>query len=216
MASKSDKSEEKTSPKNKKGSFLNANTNMIVSISAIGISLMTLFVLMYQSHLLSKQFELAQKHQYASVLPYLEIGPSVRSDAFHINLGNTGVGPAFIKDVYIVVDSTWYQLDIYGFVDQFAEASDSLGRFSYSSLYPGRVIQAGKNLNLLSVTGERESRNFLTFLDKHQPILVVEFASVFDQRWIIDSRFLSTPIPKEEYVPIYVRRFKNTMPQKTI
>lgn len=53
---------------------------------------------------------------------------------------------------------------------------------------------------------ERQVTNFQSFLDKHQPVLVVEFASVIDERWILDSCFLSTPVPIEDYEPIYTRK----------
>lgn len=187
--------------------ILIGNPNLILSLSAMAISLFTLFILMYQSHLLSRQFELAKKQQYASVLPYLEIGPSFGSDFFHVYLNNTGVGPAFIKDVYIVADSTYYQLDLFGFISEFSTPEDSLGAFSYSSLYPGRVLQAGAELRLLSTSGSiHDTRHLRNFLFNKAPILVVEFASIYDQRWILDSRFLSTPIPKEDYEPWYIAK----------
>lgn len=180
----------------------NRNTNLIISLSAITISLFTLFILIYQSQLLSRQFELAQKQQFASVLPYLEIGPSFGLDYFHIILMNTGIGPAFIKDVYIYDNGEKYQLDLYGYITKFRTPQDSLGQLRYSSLFPGRVIQAGNDFVLISsdasVRDAQQLRNF--FMSRENFMLVIEYASVFDERWIIDSAFLSVPIPKDEYV----------------
>lgn len=180
----------------------NRNTNLILSLSAITISLFTLFILIYQSHLLSRQFELAQKQQFASVLPYLEMGPSFGMDYFRFLIMNTGIGPAFIKDVFIYENGEKYQLDLYGYVSEFSTPDDSLGSIRYSSLFSGRVIQPGTEFLLIasdeSVQDAQMLRNF--FMKREHFMLVIEYASVFNERWIIDSRFLSSPIRKDEYI----------------
>lgn len=56
----------------RKSKFWN-DSNKLVSFSAILISAVSLFILIYQTNLASKQFELEQKQQLASVKPYLQI-----------------------------------------------------------------------------------------------------------------------------------------------
>lgn len=176
------------------------NANRIVSISAISISLFTLFILIYQSRLLSRQFELAQKQQYASVLPYLEIGPSFGSDYFRIILSNTGIGPAFIKDVYILYNDDKYALDLFQFLNEFATPADSLGQYGYSSLYTGRVLQPGTVHELIwSDASPFDAGKLRTFFIEKDIVLVIEYASVYDERWILESTYPPIPIPKGEY-----------------
>lgn len=177
------------------------NANRIVSLSAISISLFTLFILIYQSRLLSQQFELMQKQQYASVLPYLEIGPSFSGDRFHITLSNTGIGPAFIKDVFVIYEGEKYQLDAYGFLEKFVTPEDSLFNITYSSLYEGRVMQSGADLMLIgAINSERNAYHLRRFfMEKESLVFGLEYASVYDERWILESRYPPIPIPKEEY-----------------
>ncbi len=177
------------------------DTNRIVSISAISISLFTLFILIYQSRLLSRQFDLAQKQQFASVLPYLEIGPSYSGDTFHITLSNTGIGPAFIKDVFAIYEGERHQLDAYGFLEKYVTPEDSLLNITYSSLYEGRVIQPGTDLMLIgAINSTRDAQNLRSFfMEKESLIFGIEYASVYDERWVLESIYPPIPIPKEEY-----------------
>jgi hypothetical protein len=69
---------------------------MLVSLSAVLLSLCGLFVSLYETSIMREE-------QYASVWPHVEIGPSVDGNdlslAFRIQ--NTGVGPANIKAAYL-------------------------------------------------------------------------------------------------------------------
>lgn len=79
----------------RKKSFWNADK--IVSLSAMAIALFTLVVLLYQSNILERQYELTVKQQKASVLPYIFFGDSFSEDYYEIFIENKGMGPAFIK-----------------------------------------------------------------------------------------------------------------------
>jgi hypothetical protein len=200
---KSSKSVKKQTRKvTKKKIFWNADK--IVSLSAISISLFTLIILIYQARLLNRQFEVQRQQQYASVLPYLEIGPSFGNDYFQINIGNTGIGPAFIKDVYVMNSKERFSLDFYDYYTKYAsqELQQSVGAVSYSRLYQGKVLQAGQIVKMISKTGDYdEVKNFSNFFIKQDSFkLVVEYASVYDERWIIDSDFPPNPMPKKEYI----------------
>lgn len=199
---------EKDSPKPRKKYYHNNrrnksawNANRIVSISAICISLFTLFILIYQSRLLSRQFEQAQKQQYASVLPYLEIGPSFGYDYFRVVLSNTGIGPAFIKEVFILYNDEKYEMDLFRFLEEYATPADSIGQYGYSSLYPGRVIQPGSFHELIwSDASSFDAGKLRDFFTTKDIVLVIEYASVYDERWILESTYPPIPIPKGEYV----------------
>ena len=68
------------------------NSDKIVSISAILISLATMAIYLYQTHLIKKQ-------QNASVMPYIRIMYSFDNDRFEVLVLNEGLGPAFIDEV---------------------------------------------------------------------------------------------------------------------
>jgi hypothetical protein len=177
------------------------NTNRIIGLSAIAISLFTLFILIYQSRLLSRQFELAQRQQFASVLPYLEVGPSFGLDYFRITLSNTGIGPAFIKDVFVYYNDERHEMDLHRFLEKFSTPEDSIVQIRYSSLFNGRVIQPGAELVLISADESphhaAKLREF--FMSKDSLIFGIEYASVYDERWVLESTYPPIPIPKDEY-----------------
>ncbi|KEO72274.1 hypothetical protein [Anditalea andensis] len=78
------------------------DSNRLLSFSAMFISAVTLFILIYQTSLATKQFDLEQKQQLASVMPYLLVATSYMSeDEFTVTVENLGIGPAFIKNVQV-------------------------------------------------------------------------------------------------------------------
>lgn len=92
-----DKVEESKEPEFKRERKV-LKAEMIVALSAIFISVMTLFVYMYQAHIMRQQ-------QHASVWPYLEWAMEVSvNNEMHIAVINKGVGPAIIKSNSIKLD----------------------------------------------------------------------------------------------------------------
>ncbi|MFD2035042.1 hypothetical protein ACFSKL_09580 [Belliella marina] len=76
------------------------DSNRLLSFSAIFISVVSLFILIYQTSLATKQFELEQKQQLASVMPYLQQWNGYQDEEeFSIIVENFGIGPAFIKNL---------------------------------------------------------------------------------------------------------------------
>ena len=65
------------------------DTDRILSVSAMVIGVGSLFVILYQTHLM-------RQSQHASVMPYLMIGFTSNSGGIHVNLRNAGIGPALI------------------------------------------------------------------------------------------------------------------------
>lgn len=83
----------------KKESFLSWITGpeMLVGISAILLSVCGLVVSIYETSLI-------REDQYASVWPYMEVGPSFRGEGLRIMIQNTGVGPAKIRSAAVIDD----------------------------------------------------------------------------------------------------------------
>ena len=78
----------------KKQKKIKIKTELVVAISALFISLFTVFIYVYQARIMAKQ------HQ-DSVWPYIYCGKSLGNDGYTIKIFNKGIGPAIIKAVEI-------------------------------------------------------------------------------------------------------------------
>lgn len=154
-----------------------------LSILAIIASVGTLFTVVYQTNLIRKQ-------QYASVLPYLEIWNSQKSDSYRLILVNNGIGPAFIEDVKIVYLDSVYQMDPAEFLSQEINKSDSIRGFSYSNIKKGRIIPSGTQIELLKKSGDpKEVKRLWSWFSgndperKEVPEIEIEYSSVYGEKW---------------------------------
>src|SRR5688572_27106200 len=80
-------------------------SEMIVAIAAIAVSIMTLFVYIYQARIMMDQ-------QHTSVWPYVEwestnINTETEQE-YYIEVVNKGVGPALVKDTKLTLDGVRY------------------------------------------------------------------------------------------------------------
>ena len=91
-----------------------SSPQMLVSLSAVVLSICGLFVAIYETSLMREQQEIMRQEQYASVWPHIEIGPSSLDDIYQIRIQNTGVGPAQIRGAAIKwngnIIENWYEL----------------------------------------------------------------------------------------------------------
>ena len=182
-------------PQPRKRKFWNADK--IVGLSAMSIALFTLVVLLYQSHILDKQYELTVKQQKASVLPYLLLGPSLQEDKFVITLQNKGLGPAFIEGLYVKENDSVFLLD--NILDSFFEdirlEESNLNKISYSSIFHGLALEAGGEMELILAEGENSALesldNFYSkfFSGNSRNVFIVEYQSVFEESWVVTSSF---------------------------
>lgn len=179
------------------------NADKIVSLSAMAIALFTLVVLLYQSYILDKQYELTVKQQKASVLPHLLLASSWSDNSYEIFIQNKGLGPAFINGLYFKEkDSTHIFVSMKDFYDQ-SNPKNFLSRYTESGVIPGLVISPGEKYQLLSVTDSVQKIEPLKkFFQKYfsgyrSSVFFVEYESVFEDAWIVESSF--NYFTKEEY-----------------
>lgn len=166
------------------------SSEKIVSISAILISLLTFISIVYQNNLL-------QKHQSASVLPYLEIWNSQNTDRYELILMNNGIGPAFIKDIRVVYNDSTYKMDPYGFFANVIKPQDStLEDVYYSNVIPGRLIPAGERFEMLGHEGTISTAKTLAswFAGGDKVRVEIEFESVYEERWLA-AGIAQEPVP---------------------
>ncbi len=125
------------------------NADKIVSISAILISLGTMGVYIYQTHLIQKQ-------QHASVMPYLMTTTSrYGDDHFLVELHNDGLGPAFIEEVNVHYLGKKYEgADLATFFSNLdPNRAKRKGWYSTTSnVLPGQLYATGHNVKMIEIS----------------------------------------------------------------
>ncbi len=153
----------------------------LIGISALLVSIASVSVIFYQTHLMQKQ-------QYASALPYLELWNNGGSDAeYRLSLINNGIGPAFIKEVRVIYKGKMYEGDQTEFLYKviFPQDTSFLQDYSYSNLYNGRMIPAGKEFSLLHIQNSeiQASKYRKLFGNQDSAKLEIIYSSVYDEKW---------------------------------
>ena len=155
------------------------STDRLLSFTAITISICTLLVFSYQTHLIRQQ-------QYASVLPYLEVGNYYSfTPEYKFTITNNGVGPAMIKSIEVVFkDSLTYE-SLIDYVTNHIVPHDSLD-FAYSDLMVGKLLPADEEIPLLINQGGSESAKVLYDVVNNDSLeIIIEYESIYGQRWQI-------------------------------
>src|SRR6186997_391236 len=88
--------------------FDQSTTDRIVSLSAMAVSIGSLFIIVYQTYL-------TRQAQHASVLPYLYFSLSSNDEGVAVRLTNSGIGPAVIDDVRVHYQAREIVGDAYDF-----------------------------------------------------------------------------------------------------
>lgn len=163
------------------------NTEKLLSYLAILLSVGTLLVFIYQTNLIRKQ-------QYAGVYPYLEMGFHNRGFAdLKYVLTNVGVGPAILERVEVEDKEGSYEGSFSDYLVMLInrEQPDSI-YYSYSDITVGKMIPAGKSIELLACDSPYSSKRVLGLIEKYQVELNITYTSVYGERWYISS---STTVP---------------------
>lgn len=158
------------------------STDRIVSISAILVSISTLLVIIYQTHLMGEA-------QRASVMPYLEISMSVRGDRQVLRVTNTGIGPAMIREVRILTPDSVFQGGPFVFSKRLINVSEDFDWYSTDLLIPDRLIIASQSLSAFSHSVEGTRGNWIsdTFKFPYNPqgwaVIEISYESIYGDRW---------------------------------
>ena len=128
------------------------NSEKLLGLSALFISLMTLIVFVYQTNLIRKQ-------QYMTVYPHLDI---VNNNSGSLNykyvLENRGVGPAFITSIEVSdLNGNKYD-DLVAYVEANLPAKDSIA-YHYSDIGIGRLISANEKIYLFGLSDPQYLKN---------------------------------------------------------
>ena len=168
------------------------NSEKLLSLSALLVSLLTLIVFVYQTNLIRKQ-------QYRSVFPYLILSNEASGSLdYKYLMINQGIGPAMIQSIE-VIDSTGTSYEsILDYVNTQISDKDSI--FFYNSdIYAGRLIPAGDQIPLFGMVDETQLRKYgvkntvkgtnrlRTILNSDDLIIKITYASIYDERWLLES-----------------------------
>ncbi len=165
------------------------NSDRLFGVAAFLISMGTFFVYIYEARLLQKQ-------QYASALPYLEMWNSGGPTNYRLLLVNNGVGPAFVRNVRVHHRGKVYQMDHVAFYNKVRNPDDTTD-FVTTNINPGRVIPAGREIELLIVTGSREKvKRFRRLFDGDDAEIEITYASVYEEQWRL--RGVKNPPQKQD------------------
>ncbi len=167
------------------------NSDKIVSLSAMSISLITLIIFIYQTNLMSKQ-------NYLSILPYLSlsISNSPVDGTFKLKLENHGVGPAIIESVTCTYKDEKYDLhefddELFTFLRAKAPALDSIKAISHSSLDKGMAIPVNSSYGILEVINSSSDyvlmSTALNRLIQEGLRYEIIYRSIQDERWMINN-----------------------------
>ncbi|MDX2303308.1 MAG: hypothetical protein NW226_10930 [Microscillaceae bacterium] len=171
------------------------NTDKVVSVSAILISVMSLVVLVYQTQLMQAQ-------QRLSVLPYLSlINYNTGGPDYKIVLSNDGVGPAFIEDFIIRNKKKEYHEDIANFLRGRIKEADSLNNFFTSNISIGKLVAAGEKINLVEIKNSKEDGikllKIFQRLGQEGFDLEIIYSNVYNEKWSLNTASPQYPKPSK-------------------
>lgn len=163
----------------------NWNTDRIVALSAIFISLLTLVTFVYQTRLMQKQATL-------SVLPYLSVSSSYNTGddpSFKLVLINEGVGPAIIESRKVFFEGREYDEEFFEFLNRQLPELDSMENISHASFGYGTILPPGEDLYLIAGFNDRQVVDYLAFslnnLNEKDLDYEIVYRSIYGERWKI-------------------------------
>ncbi len=153
------------------------NTELIVALSAIFVSVITLFVYIYQASIMQEQ-------QYASVWPYLEWDMTIHSqDGFYLSISNKGIGPAIIRSTSLTLD----EKEMVGSIEYLGALLgdlDSVNLFHQS--IDNRVLAPGETIEAFHVYSDVRTRLAKVYARTNYEIC---FCSVYGDCWVSKKFF---------------------------
>ena len=161
------------------------NTDKILGLSAMLISICTLIVFLYQTNLIKKQ-------QYMSVYPYLTLGNNGSfTSEYGYGLINNGIGPALISSVKVSGKDGKKYSDINPYVQEMILSNnDSLTCFYYSNLFKGMIIPAGGKVEIIQTVDESliTADKLYEILNDTVLIIEIEYESIYGEVWEVSNK----------------------------
>ncbi len=153
--------------------------DVIIACSALLISAVTSAALVYQTHVISRQFS-------ATVWPYVSFDVTRGASSLSVAMRNDGVGPALLRTVDITVDGKRVP-SLNAIVDPLVAKVTSASkshdtRAMVSSIQSGEVLPANQQVTLVQVSGADATRLLLAMAPRLN--LSVCYCSLLGRCWI--------------------------------
>lgn len=183
--------------------YSSQNTNRIMGLAAIFISILSVIAVIYQSYLAREENQLMRIQQSATVLPYLDHWYSNVGNEYSLVIENKGLGPALIKDVQFTgVDaSTGDSLTfssshkLYEFISKQSSFIDSLSN-TKSTFQANMLLAPGekKTYYLFTFGNQDQKSKFREVFNTYFAGYDIVYEDVYGAAWILSSEEMH-PIP---------------------
>lgn len=173
------------------------NADRIVSISAIIVSLATVFLIVYQTNLMRQE-------QKSSVMPSLMIGYSSSNDTLNnilnekIWIQNKGLGPAFIQKILVKDSLGKHEVDLYKYFEEINSNKNAVG---IRRFFPGLIIPKNEGMTLYQKYSDSTSKvilgNYFKYpyetinlskTENHTAVIIIYYTNVYGDEWKIESQ----------------------------
>ena len=164
------------------------DTDRIIGLSVMMISLLTLFIFIYQTNIMRAQSRL-------SVTPLLSFNQaeSITDSTYRIkcSIKNKGLGPALVESVTILYKGERIELRFADFFETyFGKFTQYANLESETHLSKGTVLSAGEAVNFFTVSVPiSDLQEFLDYagFDENDPPFDVEvvYTSVYREKWSV-------------------------------
>ena len=160
------------------------NSDKIMSLSAVVISLATLISLVYQARIM-------REHEMKSAFPKLELWNNWNRDSYELELINTGVGPAIIENVRVEYEDSIYNMDQANFTYFYLENIKGIKdqQFGHSNIMSGRIIQNGQRVKLIH-TNRKDTISDDAVEElwrRGKAKIILKYSSVYEQHWVLEG-----------------------------
>ena len=181
------------------------NPDRAIGFAAILISLLTLFIFLYQTNLLKEQSRL-------SVRPRLSFSKNINQSitvddsdstnstviSISLTIRNNGLGPAIIESNRIIDKGNSY--NIISFFDIVYPKLREYGVFTQiAELEVGEAIPASKSVHIFTyqydLINESKINNYLNITESYElPFdIFIEYSSMYEEKWCIRSNLKGHP-----------------------
>lgn len=161
-------------------------SDKMVSLAAMFVSLLTLFIFIRQTNIIETQ-------NHLSVMPYLMVESSKNAElyTFALDLENYGVGPAIIEERLIFYDGKEYNMEFEPFLRANVPEMDSVVTVNHSTIQIGLALPAQGKRNIITIGGGKRSyQTFVQIIMRLQSKGLnyrIRYKSIYNDHWEINS-----------------------------
>ncbi|MEM9000633.1 MAG: hypothetical protein AAGB24_10255 [Bacteroidota bacterium] len=168
------------------------NTDRILGISAMVISVLTLVIFIYQTNIMRIQSKLSVKPRLSFSTSSYSTDSLVRIEGL---VYNKGLGPAIVDSIYIAYRNHRYEMDMDEFIKNEMPILEKYGELiRNSTLGPGNTFLPGEEITIYSYQFHPENfDSILRYLDirstENLPFqFKVIYTSIYeDEHWLVSS-----------------------------